>query len=191
MKKLLLTTAMVMGAFLFMNETKAQVRFNLNVNIGARPNWGLAGNYTGDYYYLPEIDTYYDIPHRQFIYFNGGDWTYANELPYAYRDYDLYRGYKVVVNEPRPYLYSNVYRERYRNYYNTYSQPVIVRQRSNYPYYRIDNDRYNRGREDDHYNRGREYDRDDHNDRGRGNERGRDNDWGRDNDRGGNRRGRG
>ena len=191
MKKLLLTTAMVMGAFLFMNETKAQVRFNVNVNIGGRPNWGLIGNYAGDYYYLPEIDTYYDIPHRQFIYFDGGDWNYANELPYAYRGYDLYHGYKVVVNEPRPYLHGNVYRDRYRSYYNTYRQPVIVAQRPYYPNYRIDNDRYNRGREDDRFNRGREYDRDDHYERGRGNERGHDNDRGKDNDRGGNRRGRG
>ena len=189
MKKLLLTTAMVMGAFLFMNETKAQVRFNLNVNLGIRPNWGLAGNYTGDYYYLPEIDTYYDIPHRQFIYFDGGDWIYANELPYIYRDYDLYRGYKVIVNEPRPFLNASVYRDRYRNYYNTYRQPVIVAQRQGGYYDNRSDNRYYGNRDNDrYYNRGREFDRDDRN---RSNERGRENERGRDNDRGGNRHGRG
>ena len=192
---------MVMSALLFMNETKAQVRFNVNVNIGARPNWGLAGNYAGDYYYLPEIDTYYDIPHRQFIYLDGGNWIFASELPYMYRDYDLYRGFKVVVNEPRPYLNCNVYRSRYSNYYNTYRRPVIIDQRQASTYGRFDNDRYTPGRNDRYYDarRGNEHfdrndrndrydrdhnDRDDHHDRGRGNERGRDN------DRGGNHRGR-
>ena len=195
MKKLLLIT-MIVVAFLFNTETKAQVRVNLNVNIGARPNWGVPGNYAGDYYYLPEIDSYYDIPRRQFIYFDGGGWIYASSLPYQYRDYDLYNGYKVVINEPRPYLNCQVYRERYSRYYNNYRRPeVIVQSYPDNPYNnnRNDNNRYNnnpynnerfsRARENQHFdNKQREddhegrYDRDE---RGRGNDRGRDNDHGR------------
>jgi hypothetical protein len=190
MKKLLLT-AMMVGAFLATQETNAQVRVNLNVNIGNRPAWGIPGAYAGDYYYLPEIDTYYDIPRRQFIYFDAGNWVFAAELPYSYRGYDLYRGYKVVINEPRPYLRCDVYRTRYNQYYNTYRRPGVVVQRPVYPPDRYEIDRYHsgsrdyRGRDDD---RRRDYyrdDRDDRNDRGRGNGNGRD----RDHDRG--RRGRG
>ncbi len=164
MKKILLTTAMVIGAFLFMNETKAQVRLGLNINIGARPNWGLTGNYTGDYYYFPEIDTYYDIPNRQFIYLDNDQWVFASELPYAYRDYDLYNGYKVVVNESRPYLHADVYRNRYINYYNTYHnrRTEVVAQRGGYTN-RFDNNHFDnryeqrgrideRGRFDEHFN---------------------------------------
>lgn len=164
MKKLLLTTAMVMGAFLFNAESKAQVSVGLNVTIG-RPSWGVPGNYAGDYYYMPEIDTYYDIPHRQFIYLQGNNWVFASSLPYAYRNYDLNRGYKVVVNEPRPYLRGGFYRSRYVNYYNNYHRNnIIVRDR------RIE-DRNHNGR-DDRFDRDRfDNRRDDHrghDDRGRG-----------------------
>ena len=175
MKKLLLS-AMFITAFFIYNESQAQVRFNINLNLGARPAWGLPGNYAGDYYYMPEIDSYYDIPSRQFIYFDGRSWIYASELPYMYRDYDLYRGYKVVVNEPRPYLRGDFYRDRYRSYYNTYRARVEIGPR-------YDNDRYNRGRWDDHDNGRRGYERNDR-DRDDRNNRGRDHD-----DRG--RRGRG
>lgn len=165
MKKLLFS-AMLVTAFFMYNESQAQVRFNINLNVGARPAWGVPGNYAGDYYYLPEIDSYYDIPSRQFIYFDGRSWIYAANLPYIYRDYDLYRGYKVVVNEPRPYLRGDFYRDRYRSYYNTYRTRVEIGSR-------YDNDRYNRGRWDDHDNGRRGWserndrDRDDRNNRGR------------------------
>lgn len=181
MKKYLLS-AMFVTAFFIYNESNAQVRFNLNVNIGARPAWGIPGNYSGNYYYLPEIDSYYDIPGHQFIYFDGRSWIYASELPYMYRDYDLYRGYKVVINEPRPYLHCDVYRERYRPYYNTFRARVVVAPRN--PYGGYDNDRFERGRLDDRHDNGRRgWDHDDRDDRGN---HGRDRD---DHDRG--RRGRG
>ncbi len=185
MKNLLLT-AMVISALLFNNnETKAQVRIGVNLNIGGRPNWGLQGNYAGDYYYMPEIDTYYDIPNHQFIYLQGNNWMFSSELPYAYRGYDLNRGYKVAVNEYRPYLHNNVYRDRYRNYYDNYHrQNVIVQRQGSFNNNRFDNDRNNNGRDDRfegrrdvrNDNRGRGNDRNDHNDRGRGNDHGNDRD---------------
>lgn len=185
MKKLLLAT-LIAGAFLFSSETKAQVRLNVNLSVGARPGWGLPGNHAGNYYYLPEIDSYYDIPNRQFIYLDRGNWTFGAQLPVMYRDYDLYNGYKVVINEPRPYLNCNIYRSRYSRYYNTYRRPVFIAQG---PVYRIGDDRNYRGRDDGRYDRrfdndrNNRYDRDDRNDRGRGDDR--------DNDRGRSRRGRG
>ena len=158
MKKLLLT-AMVMGAILFNNETKAQVRVGVNINIGSRPAWGLPGNYAGNYYYMPEIDAYYDITRRQFIYFQGNDWVFAYSLPYAYRNYDLNRGYKIVINEPRPYLHHDVYRARYNTYYYNYH-------RNNRIVYRQDgyDSRFNDQWKDN--GRRRDKDHDDH-DRGR------------------------
>lgn len=162
MKKLLLSAMVLCGILFISNETKAQVRIGVNVNIG-RPSWGVPGNYAGDYYYMPEIDTYYDIPHRQFVYFQGNNWVFAPELPYMYRGYDLNRGYKVVINEPRPYLHHNVYRTRYNSYYNNYNRPNVVIRNNG----RFDNDRNNNGR-DDRFER-----RDDHHDRGRGHNNGR------------------
>lgn len=175
MKKLLFATALF-AVCTGITETKAQVRVNLNVNIG-RPAWGVPGNYAGGFYYLPEIDTYYDIAARQFVYFDGDEWAFAYELPYMYRDYDLYHGYKVVINEPRPYLHCDMYRNRYSSYYTTYQRRV-------YPSYRYgyDNDRSYRVRENDRFEdrrgwedrrwRGRDRDDDDH-DNGRGHAWGR------------------
>src|ERR1700750_1206337 len=101
MKKLLLT-AFTIGAFFFTTKSEAQVRVSLNFNVG-RPSWGLsAGNQVGDYYYMPEIDSYYDIPHKQFVYLDHNRWVNASSLPYWLNGYDLSRGYKVAVNEPRP-----------------------------------------------------------------------------------------
>lgn len=157
MKKLLLTVAIVLALF-SVAQTNAQVRVNLNVNIG-RPAWGISGVYAGGYYYLPEIDTYYDIDDREFVYFDGGEWAFSHSLPYQYRDYDLYHGYKVVINEPRPYLHCNVYRERYGSYYNNYRRPA-------YPAYGYE--RYRREGDEEHFTRGRDWD--DRRGRGRGHE---------------------
>jgi hypothetical protein len=171
MKKFLLTTAMVMCAFLFNNESKAQVRFGLNVNFGSRPSWGLADNYAGDYYYMPDIDTYYDIPHRQFIYYEGNNWVFASQLPYQYRNYDLNRGYKVAINEYKPYLHADVYRNRYGNYGR--------------------NDQFvGRGGFDNHFDRDRHERMDDHFDGRRDENRFGHNEIARNNDRDRNFRGR-
>ncbi len=195
MKKLLLTT-MIVTAFIFNTQIKAQFSVNLNVNLGGRPNWGLPGNYAGNYYYLPEIDSYYDIPNRQFIYFEGPSWVFASALPNRFRNYDLFNGFKVVINQPKPYLNYGMYRDRYRSYYNTYREPVMIAQnRPGYYNNRYENDRYGNNRPNNNqFNRGngnqgydikrREDGRNNNDNRGRSNERGRENDHG-------NRRGRG
>jgi hypothetical protein len=163
MKNLLLA-AMVVGASFLSNKTEAQVRVNVNLNIG-RPSWGLPGNQVGDYYYLPEIDTYYDIAHRQFVYFDRGRWAYASALPYQYRGYDLARGYKVIVNEPRPFMRADWYRNRYKRYYNTYRAPMVMADKRND---RFDNDRFDRGRDNQRFDNRRD-DNDRNDDRGNGN----------------------
>lgn len=185
MKKLILPTVLF-AAVLLSAHAEAQVRLNVNVNIG-RPAWGLPGDYAGDYYYLPEIDTYYDIPHRQFIYLSDGRWMIAASLPGMYSDYDLYGGYKVAINEARPWYRCDYYRDRYRDHYMTYRRPVVVDNR--YPaYYGGDRDRYDYGGKwkDKFYNGhdNRKWDRgdrdDDHDRGGRWErERGRGRGWGR------------
>lgn len=131
MKKFILPTLIFASAFIY-TDTQAQGRFQVNINIGTRPAWGLPGNAIGDYYYFPDIDVYYHIPQRQFVYLDAGHWTFAGNLPYAYRGYDLYRGYKVAINDPRPYMHAHVYRERYGRGggYWAYRQPVVIRDRS-------------------------------------------------------------
>lgn len=94
--------------------TKAQV--SVNVNIGAPPAWGPAGYTEAEYYYLPDIETYYDVRETQFIYLDGGRWVRMRQLPAPYRRYDLYNGYKVVLDDyhgPAPYTYFKKHKVKY------------------------------------------------------------------------------
>lgn len=102
-------------------ESNAQI----TVNIGAQPNWGPVGYDRVDYYYLPDIDAYYSVPKRRFIYLDGNSWVTRTSLPLRYRNYDLYHGYKVVVNEPKPYLRNDVHRNMYAHYQGVNNQPFI------------------------------------------------------------------
>lgn len=125
MKKILLLTLTVLGLSAF-NESKSQVRLNININAGIQPEWGPAGYDYVDYYYMPDIDVYYSVPDRQYIYFNDGRWVFSYSLPHCYDNYDLYRGYKVVINEPRPYLNDDYYRERFANRRGWYGRQEII-----------------------------------------------------------------
>jgi hypothetical protein len=60
-------------------STKAQV--NLNINIGSQPQWGPTGYDHVDYYYLPDVDAYYNVPAKQYVYLNDGNWVWRNNLP--------------------------------------------------------------------------------------------------------------
>lgn len=82
--------------FLIFNYSEAQV--SVNVNIGKRPVWGPVVT-TEEYYYLPDINSYYDIQQSQFIYINNGVWIRNSSLPVRYKAYDLKTGYVVVLND--------------------------------------------------------------------------------------------
>jgi hypothetical protein len=56
------------GGSMICTPASAQVR--VNINIGSQPVWGPVGYDHVDYYYLPDIETYYYVPTRQFVYFN-------------------------------------------------------------------------------------------------------------------------
>jgi hypothetical protein len=100
---------------------------NVSVNIGAQPLWGPAGYDVVEYYYLPDLQTYYYVPSRQFVYLNGSNWVFARSLPARYRGYDLYSGYKVVINEPKPYLHFNTHKVKYANYKGAKGKQVVIR----------------------------------------------------------------
>jgi len=124
MKRLILVALLFTGSIAFHKNANAQVRVNVNFNIGSQPEWGPAGYDYAEYYYLPDIDAYYNVPARQFIYADGPRWITARSLPARYRGFDLYHSYKVVVNEPRPYLHHDVYRSRYAGYRGRYNQVI-------------------------------------------------------------------
>jgi hypothetical protein len=121
MKKHFLLLALLLCGFLY-NTTSAQ---GLQVNISLQPVWGPVGFDHADYYYFPDIEAYYDVPQHQFVYREGGNWVFAAALPPRFGHFDLYHAYKVVINEPKPYLHHDIYLKKYAAYKGRHDQPVI------------------------------------------------------------------
>ena len=168
------------GIMLFAAST-TQAQVSVNLNIGTAPSWGPVGHIETEYYYLPDVEAYYDIRATQFIYFGGGRWVRSRHLPYRYRDYDLNRGYKVVLNDyhgARPYNHFKSHKVKYYKGYNgrdhrnmgyNNNRRVYVDQRGN------DNHR--------RYDKHREYNKHDNRNKGHNKGHGNRNDHGNDRDR--------
>jgi len=122
MKKLFIAASLLLS-FALVQPATAQV--SVNINIGSQPVWGPVGYDYVEYYYLPDIDMYYHVPTQQYLYLVNGRWVFSRILPPYYSNYDFYRGYKVVINEPRPYMYHDRYRANYAQYRGRMGQPVI------------------------------------------------------------------
>lgn len=123
----------------------AQGQLSINVHIGTPPAWGPAGYNDVRYYYLPDIEAYYDVPPSMFIYLSGNRWVHRRHLPGRYRNYDLYGGYKVVMNDYRgdcPYYHFREHRMKYGRGYRGEEQRTIG-ERHGYNDYSERN--YNRG----------------------------------------------
>jgi hypothetical protein len=104
----------IIAALFLSSALYAQV--HVNINIGGRPVWAPAGNEYVENYYLPDIQVYYNVPMHLFFYYERGRWIGMASLPPMYRGYDLYRSYKVVINDRQPWRYHESYRDRYSDY---------------------------------------------------------------------------
>jgi hypothetical protein len=123
MKKIILAVALTVSSLAFYNTTQAQI--SLSINIGSQPDWGPVGYDHVENYYMPDIDTYYSVPTRQYIYEDNGRWIRSASLPSRYRNYDVYNGYKVVVNEANPWNRATTYRTKYAGYKGKHNQTII------------------------------------------------------------------
>lgn len=118
-------------ALLFTNVSNAQVA--VNINIGTTPAWGPVGYTETRYYYLPDIETYYDVQLGRFIYYEGG-WVQRAYLPVRYKNYDLYGGYKVVLtdyNGSTPYILFKEHKNKYYKGYRKDNQKTFGERPSN------------------------------------------------------------
>ncbi|TDD98427.1 hypothetical protein [Flavobacterium cellulosilyticum] len=152
MKKLKMIAIGVMMLFAS-NSITAQV--SVNVNLGLQPSWGPVGYTSVDYYYLPDIEAYYDIQATQFIYFSGGNWVRTRNLPRQYRNYDLNHGYKVVLNDyhgSRPYSNYKYDKVKYYKGYKGAPQRSIGHRESNHKDY---DNHGNNGNNGNHGNKGK------------------------------------
>lgn len=113
MKKMLIGAGLILFSIGFAQKSDAQVRVNVNINIGDQPKWRVAGYDYVEYYYLPDIETYYYVPNHQFIYLSNGQWVFSASLPGRYSTYDLYSGRKIVINRANAYYYHDTYKVKY------------------------------------------------------------------------------
>ena len=150
MKRTILIVALLSAGLLFKTAT-AQIQVSLRANIGAQPVWGPVGYDHVEYYYMPDIDAYYYVPKRQYIYQERGRWIFATALPRRYRNYNVYTGYKVVVNEPTPYRNAENYRTTYAPYKGRSNQ-AIIRNSHEEKYYEVkghpEHSKWKNGRDD-------------------------------------------
>jgi hypothetical protein len=161
MKKLILAAAILVSGLAVQNSVEAQVR--VNVNIGSQPDWGPAGYDYANYYYLPDIDTYYSVPTHEYVYLNNNRWVRSSSLPARYRNYNVYNNYKVVINDRNPWERADIYRSRYAGYRNRHDQ-VIIRDNRNVRYTDrsrnvIIKEKDNRGRDNNRWDRDRNWGR--------------------------------
>ena len=122
MKKIILTAALLVSC---LTVKIASAQISLSINIGSQPAWGPTGYDRADYYYMPDIDSYYDVNAHQYVYQNNNAWVHTASLPPRYSNYDVYHGYKVVVNERTPWVHNDVIRNKYVSYRGRHDQTII------------------------------------------------------------------
>lgn len=108
----------VILALFFAKLTNAQI--SVNINVGSPPQWGPVGYPDVRYYYLPDVECYYDIQTAMFIYYYGGGWIHRGYLPSYCKNYDLYNGYKVVMTDYHgnsPYVHFDQHKLKYKKGY--------------------------------------------------------------------------
>ena len=132
MKKWILTV-LAMSMFGMLSQVNAQV--SVSVNISSQPLWGPVGYSHVEYYYLPQYEVYYSVPRAQFVYLDGGNWIFASTLPPRFGTVNVYNTYKVVINQPTPYLYYKTHKVKYAKYKGGSYKQVVIRDSKEPKYY--------------------------------------------------------
>lgn len=138
------TLKLIAVGIILLVSSSIEAQISVNVNIGSPPAWGPVGYSSVEYYYLPDVQAYYDIRATQFIYFGGGRWIRSRNLPNQYRNYDLYNGYKVVLNDyhgSRPYSHYKEHKVKYYRGYKGSPQRTIGNRNNNHKNYSNNNNR--------------------------------------------------
>jgi hypothetical protein len=108
----------------FGNAAKAQM--DMGFNIGLQPLWGPVGYDYVQYYYIPDLDLYYDVVHREYVALDEfGQWSPMPVLPLQYRNIDLFSLHKEVINQRTPWVHHDKHKNRYSKYRGRNDQQMI------------------------------------------------------------------
>jgi hypothetical protein len=158
----------IVGLLLFF-AVSVQAQISVRVNLGVPPQWGPEGYSDVRYYYLPDVEAYYDVPSSMFIYYNGVSWIHRSSLPSRYRNYDLYNGYKIPMSDYRgrtPYSNFRQHKMQYARGYRGQEQHNIGQR----PEQGNDNQRnFSKERSNQKFDKGNNRSNDRSNDKNKGN----------------------
>jgi hypothetical protein len=144
------TLKLFVVGILLVFATSSQAQLSVRVHIGTPPSWGPAGYSSVRYYYLPDVEAYYDVQNSMFIYQQGNTWVHRSSLPGLYKNYDLYGGYKVVMNDYHgnaPYANFREYKVKYAHGYRGRAQRNIgVRDDRNHQQFKAEDKRPGNGK---------------------------------------------
>ncbi|WP_418262602.1 hypothetical protein [Flavobacterium faecale] len=125
------TLKVIAIGILFAATSSIQAQVSVSLNIGTRPVWAPAQGYAAvDFYYVPEVQAYYDTHASVFVYLNGNNWVRSRYLPNHYRNVNLNHCHKVALSGYRGY-------RPYEHYSNHRAQQRVV-------YVDRDHDRYDK-----------------------------------------------
>lgn len=151
------------GIILFAAAATSQAQVSINLNIGTpavvvRPAWVPQNHVNVDFYYIPEIQSYYDVSAGLYVYLDNGNWCRTRYVPVRYRNYNLNHARRIELrgyHGSRPYTYYNCHNERYSN--NRYNNRYVESRR--YDNRRYDNRYDNRYADNyrDNHDRGNHY----------------------------------
>ncbi len=181
MKKLAIISAIALSGLLY-NTASAQIRIHLGLHFNPRPIYVPArvvvqdqpvaytepANYDGDedYYYLPDVDSYYSVTDQCYYYNDGSNWVSAAYLPGAYRDFDWRNARRFEVRAPRPFMHNDYYRARYNgvafngHWDRGYNPGYVTASHFNHDQFRNDDHRFdNRGGNDQRMQPSHNFDR--------------------------------
>lgn len=107
--------AFVFGALAALVSPAAHAQVSINAQFG-HPAWGPAVPQGTQYYYVPEIDGYYDLAAQRYIVLRNGRWVPVATLP----------GYNPASFHPVVVDYRG--REPWAQYRDHHYRPVVVRE---------------------------------------------------------------
>jgi len=129
MKRITFLIAFIAAGMLFTNRIHAQL--SVSLNIGNQPAWAPEGYDEAQYYYIPDMDMYYDVPAHQFVYMNNRSWVRSSTLPSSYRKFDLYSVHKVPINQKDAYKNHDRDKRQYAQFKGKSDQHPIRDSRDN------------------------------------------------------------
>ena len=83
------------------------------------PTWGPSYYAGARYYYFPDIEAYYDLASRDFIFLNNGQWIFVQNLSPFYSNFDLHSSFIIIINRGvyQPWMHHHYYNSHYPRYY--------------------------------------------------------------------------